>query len=150
MSMAGGDDKWWQSTMNNANSVQIIREDLCPWWVAMTINWQYFNSVQIVRENLCLWQVMTINDNQQWIMPTLHQNRWRRLMSVMGGDNNRWQSTMNNANSVQILREDLCPWQAATTIDDNQLAITSTVAKSLEKIYVCGRQRWQSMTINNE
>jgi len=145
MSVAGGDDNWWQSTMNNANSVQIVREDLCPWQVAMTINWQYFNSGKIVTENLCPWRVVTtINDNQQWIMPTLSKSSEK--IYVRGRW--LWQSTGNNFNCGKIVGENLCPWQAVTTIDDNQQWIMPTLSKLSEKIYVCGPWLWQSLTIN--
>jgi len=152
MSVAGGDDNWWQSTGNNFNCGKIVGEDLCLWWAAMTID-----------------------DNQQWIMPTpskssekiyvrgrrrinenqlailqLWQNCQWKSMTVVGGDDNRWQSTMINANSVQIVREDLCPWRVVTTINDNQLWIMPTLSKLLGKIYVHGGRWWQLMTINYE
>ena len=110
--------------MNNANSVQIIGEDLCPWWAAMTID---DNQLAILQ----LWEnrwgksmsvagaVTTIDDNQLGIMPTLSKSsekiyvpggRPQQLMTI------NWQYF----NSGKIIGENLCPWRAVTTIDDNQ------------------------------
>jgi len=150
MSMAGGDDNRWQSTMNNANSVQIIGEDLCPWQVAN--QWESTcNTSTLAKLSLKIydrggrwWQSMTIDDNQLWIMPTLSKSSEKIYVHGRW----LWQSTGNNFNCGKIVGENLCPWQAVMTIDDNQLWITPTLSKSSEKIYVHGRWLWQS-TGNN-
>ena len=56
---------------------------------SMTINWQHFNSVQIIREDICPWQVATTIDHNQQAILQLWKNCRGKSMSMAGGDDNR-------------------------------------------------------------